>query len=122
MKSADRVLNEVIQKDPRFPADAYRFLFEALRFTVSKLPKERHVTGQELLDGIRHFALDQFGGMARAVLGHWNIHRTEDIGAMVFNLVNANLMGKTEADTPDDFKNGYDFDKAFPRDYSPGNN
>lgn len=116
------MLKELVQKDPRYPVDAYRFLFDALRFTVGRMPKQRHVTGQELLDGIRRLALQQFGGMARTVLRHWNIHKTEDFGDMVFNLVEAELMGRTETDSRDDFRNGYDFNVAFPVDYTPGSN
>ena len=122
MESGEKALRYLIRNDPRYPADAYRFLFDALRHTVERMPKTRHVTGQELLEGIRDFARDQFGGMARVVLNHWNIQKTEDFGTMVFNLVNVNLMGRTEKDTIDDFRDGYDFKDAFPIDYSPGSN
>ena len=121
VQKGEEALRDVIRKDPRFPADAYRFLFEALRHTVDGLPKARHVDGHELLDGFRDYALRQFGGMARTVFRQWNIHRTEDVGDMVFNLVDANLMGRTQNDTKEDFTRGYDFEIAFPIDYSPGN-
>ena len=119
-KDGDRALRKVVKNDPRFPTEAYRFLFEALRFTVARLPETRHVSGQELLDGIREYSLQQFGGMARTVFRQWHIARTEDFGDMVFNLVGANLMGKTESDSMEDFANGYDFEKAFPIDFAPG--
>jgi uncharacterized repeat protein (TIGR04138 family) len=122
VENGEKALRQVLEKDPRFPVDAYRFLFEALRFTVDQLPAQRHVSGRELLEGVRQYALQQFGGMARTVLRHWNIRRTEDIGDMVFNLVEANLMGKTDTDSKNDFKGGYDFDQAFPVDYTPGRN
>lgn len=122
MESGERTLRDLIEKDPRFPADAYRFLFEALQHTVARLPKTRHVTGQELLEGIRDYAREQFGGMARIVLNHWNIRKTEDFGTMVFNLVSVNLMGRTERDTIEDFRDGYDFKDAFPIDFQPGRN
>lgn len=111
----ERGIRNVVEKDPRYPFEAYRFLFEALDFTVKKLGEKRHICGRELLEGIRELAVEQFGGLARMVLDGWNVRRTEDFGEMVFNLVDEGLMGKTEQDSKDDFRNGYDFDEAFPR-------
>jgi uncharacterized repeat protein (TIGR04138 family) len=113
--SPERGIREVVRKDPRYPFEAYRFLLEALQYTVNKAGEERHVSGRELLEGIRELALCQFGGLARMVLEGWNVRRTEDFGQMVFNLVDAGLMRKTDRDSMDDFRNGYDFDQAFPR-------
>jgi uncharacterized repeat protein (TIGR04138 family) len=114
-------LLDITKKDPRYSLPAYQFVFEALDFTVNKLgknpssprEKERHVTGQELLEGIGTFALQQFGYMARTVLGAWGIKRCEDFGEIVFNLVESGLMGKTESDKKEDFKRGYDFKTFF---------
>jgi uncharacterized repeat protein (TIGR04138 family) len=115
----DRRLRDLIRKDPRYPFEAYRFLFEALEHTVRRIGERRHVTGRELLDGIRSLALDQFGGLARMVLENWNIRRTDDFGEMVFNLVQAELMGKTDSDRKEDFQDVFDFEEAFPRTYVP---
>jgi uncharacterized repeat protein (TIGR04138 family) len=109
------------KKDPRYSLQAYHFVFEALDFTAQKLgkdlssprEKERHVTGQQLLEGIRKYALQQFGYMARPVLENWGVNRCEDFGEIVFNLVGNNLMGKTDSDTREDFQGGYDFKTAF---------
>lgn len=109
------------KKDSRYSLQAYHFVFEALDFTARKLgkntssprEKERHVTGQQLLEGIREFALQQFGYMARPVLENWGIKQCEDFGEIVFNLVENNLMGKTDTDKKEDFKGGYDFKTAF---------
>ena len=111
----------VAKKDPRYSLQAYHFVFEALDFTTYKLSKdplsprekERHVTGKQLLEGVREFALQQFGYMARPVLDTWGIKRCEDFGEIVFNLVESGLMGRTESDTKEDFKGGYDFETAF---------
>jgi uncharacterized repeat protein (TIGR04138 family) len=72
-----------------------------------------HVTGQQLLDGIREFALTQYGPMARTVLNEWGIRRCEDFGDIVFNMVEQGLLSKTDQDSREDFKGGYDFDSAF---------
>lgn len=111
----------VTKKDPRYSLQAYHFVFESLDFTTYKLgkdplsprEKERHVTGRQLLEGAREFALQQFGYMARPVLEIWGIKRCEDFGEIVFNLVESGLMGRTESDTKEDFKGGYDFKTAF---------
>ena len=75
--------------------------------------KPRHVNGQELLDGIRQYSQEQFGPMTRTVFNHWGVNTTEDFGHIVFNLVNAKLLGKTDQDSLDDFKNVYDFKETF---------
>ena len=110
-----QIIEEVAKKDPRYPEDAYFFILRGLNFTVARLDKPRHVTGQELSDGMRFYAVEQFGPMAREVLKHWGITRTEDFGNIVFNLIEAKLLAKTESDSRDDFKGVYDFKKAFSR-------
>ncbi len=114
-ENLERSLRDLIAKDPRYPFEGYRFLFEALDHTVRRLGERRHVSGQELLEGIRILALEQFGSLARMVFDGWNVRKTDDFGEMVFHLVDAGLMGKTAQDSKEDFKNGYDFDEAFPR-------
>lgn len=107
-------LRRIQEKDRRYSPEAYRFIFEALDFTLKKGGRRGgHVTGRDLLEGIRGYATEQFGGLAPLVFRQWGVHRTEDFGEIVFNLVDAGLMGKTDADSKDDFRNGYDFDEAF---------
>ncbi len=109
-------LKGILRKDPRYKLEAYSFLMSALNFTVSKLPKPRHVTGQELVEGIREYGLEQFGPMTRTVFEHWGIRSTEDFGNIVFNLTDVGLLGKTEEDSVDDFKGVYDFE-VFDKNY-----
>src|SRR5262245_50881876 len=121
-------LAEVVQKDPRFALEAYEFLFLALNHTQRILGREPpegetpateakyHVSGQELLEGVRSLALQEFGMMARTVLRQWGVNRTDDFGDMVFNLVEAGLMSKTDRDTRADFHDLYNLDEAL-RDY-----
>jgi uncharacterized repeat protein (TIGR04138 family) len=103
----------VLTKDARYKADAYEFVMQALWFTQKRLDRQSDVSGQELLEGIREFALEQYGPMAKAVFQHWGINKTDDFGEIVFNMVEVGLMGKSEKDSPDDFKNFYDFNQAF---------
>jgi uncharacterized repeat protein (TIGR04138 family) len=106
-------ISEVVRKDPRFRPEAYYFLFEALEYTLSRMGARRHVCGQELLEGVREFALDRFGFLARTVFYEWGITATEHFGEIVFNLVNADLLMRNETDTLRDFEDGYDFEEAF---------
>jgi uncharacterized repeat protein (TIGR04138 family) len=119
-KSFSEAIEEIIQKDNRYSAAAYAFLMEALNFTMKKLPKPMHVTGQELLEGIKVVGLKEFGPMARSVFEHWGIKKTDDFGEMVFNMVDAGLMSKTEKDSKEDFRGVYDFEEVFEKDYEYG--
>ncbi|MDQ7779092.1 MAG: hypothetical protein RDV41_05220 [Planctomycetota bacterium] len=101
-------------KDPRYPGGAYRFVMEALELTVKKLGERRHVTGRELLEVIRDYAKEEFGVLAKTVFDVWGISKTNDFGNIVFNLVEAGVMGKTEKDSVADFNEVYSFDAAFP--------
>jgi uncharacterized repeat protein (TIGR04138 family) len=112
------MIEMVLKQDSRYHRDAYDFVREALDFTQKKVCKDtkkiiRHVSGQELLDGIREFALSQYGPMTLMVFDEWGIHRCEDFGEIVFNMVENGILSKTPTDTREDFKGGYDFQKAF---------
>jgi uncharacterized repeat protein (TIGR04138 family) len=121
-------LEEIVRRDGRYAYEAYEFVFAALAFTQHKLgrqPPERddegqpqhHVTGPELLDGVRELALNQFGLLARTVLRCWGVERTDDFGEIVFNLVEARLMSKTDEDSRADFHAIYDMDQALVQDF-----
>ena len=120
----DEVLEQVVKADPRYHRDAYHFLREALDYTqraISKANKGklRHVTGQELLAGLRAFALQQFGPMTLTLLHEWGVRRCEDFGELVFNLIDHGILSKTDTDTRLDFAGGYDFDEAFRKPFLP---
>lgn len=121
----DEILDQITSKDARYHRDSYFFLREALDYTQKSVVKNsegkqvRHVSGQELLGGIRDFALEQFGPMAITLLTEWGITRCEDFGEMVFNLVEARVLSKTEEDSRADFIGGYDFEVAFRQPFLP---
>ena len=106
-------VTEIAKHDGRYAREAYFFVSESLSFTQEMLDQKGHVTGQELLEGVKRYALSEFGYMARVVFESWGVNRTEDVGEIVFNMVNHSLLGKTETDTMEDFKDGYDFRKVF---------
>jgi uncharacterized repeat protein (TIGR04138 family) len=122
-------LADLVRRDPRYAYEAYEFVFEALKHTqkllgrpvpegtAAKAGPDHHVTGRELLQGVRDLALREYGLMARTVFHLWGIDRTDDFGEIIFNLVEANLMSKTPSDSRADFHNVYDLDQALVRDY-----
>ena len=106
-------VTEIAKHDDRYSKEAYFFVSESLSFTQEMLDRKGHVTGRELLEGMKRYALDEYGYMARVVLESWGVKRTEDVGEIVFSMVNHSLLGKTETDTHEDFEDGYDFKKVF---------
>ena len=113
VKELFKTIDKICARSPRYAPESYLFTLAALHFTVAALPEPRHVTGPELLAGIRQYALDQFGAMSRAVFEHWGVQATEDFGRIVFALVEAQVLGKTEEDSLEDFREVYAFDESF---------
>jgi uncharacterized repeat protein (TIGR04138 family) len=120
---------EIVRRDPRYSYEAYEFVFAALAYTQKALGREprgeageeagatNHVSGPELLRGARDFALREFGLMARTVFRRWGINRTDDVGEIIFNLIEANLMSKTPEDSRRDFHDVFDLDQELVNGY-----
>ena len=123
--SFEEAIDQIAAQDRRYHREAYFFLREALDHTqklTGKPPKKNevhHVSGQELLNGIREYALQQFGPMTLAVLEEWGVKCCLDFGEIVFNMVETKLLAKTEQDSREDFRNGYDFHEAFRKPFLP---
>jgi uncharacterized repeat protein (TIGR04138 family) len=120
----EEAVDLIAARDRRYSKDAYVFVREALDHTQKMIgkPKKdeiRHVSGQELLGGIRDYALQQYGPMTITVLDEWGVRRCEDFGELVFNMVESGLLAKTDKDSHDDFKNGYSFEEAFRQPFLP---
>jgi uncharacterized repeat protein (TIGR04138 family) len=112
----DEALRRILARDPRYRADAYPFVLEALDYTIRRRGKgQKHVTGPELLEGFRDHAIETFGYLARAVLREWGIRTTDDVGELVFHLIEEDLLQKTADDRREDFHAVYAFDEAFDR-------
>ena len=117
-------LIQVAQDAGNYPFEAYEFVQRGLSYTVQKVhgtavdpDASRHVSGQQLCEGLREFALAQWGLLARVVLRRWNITGTHDFGRIVFALIEHGQMQRTQEDTVDDFRNVYDFKSAFDHAY-----
>lgn len=109
----EEAFEELLRQDPRYSREAYEFVSEALEYTVSQLPERRHVSGRELSEGIREYALKEFGPLAREVFRSWGLNKTADFGEIVFNLIDIGVMSRTQNDTREDFHNVYDIGTAF---------
>jgi uncharacterized repeat protein (TIGR04138 family) len=117
LQFADEVLDRLQERNPRFHAHSYVFVLHALHSVISSLEAPRHVSGQELAEGVRKLALDRFGPLARTVLEHWGIHDTDDVGRVVFAMVEQGILIKQDGDQPEDFTDVYDFEEAFELNY-----
>ena len=126
----DEVIEKIVALDPRYDRDVYHFVKDALDYTQRHVRKtganppdkaNRHVSGRQLLEGIREYGLELYGPMTEHVFEEWGVRRCEDFGEIVFNLVEHGngMFGKTEEDSRDDFKGGYDFDEAFLKPFRP---
>lgn len=122
--SFHEIVDQIEREHPGFNKQVYFFMREALDFTIKLFDKplegpSRHVTGGELLDGIRKYALKEFGPITLTVLNRWGIHRCEDFGDVVFIMVEKGVLGKTDEDRREDFSGGYDFETAFRKPFLP---
>lgn len=117
----------VSRDDNRYHPEAYIFLRDSLEATLKRRKKAKkevsgHVAAPELLDGFRIHALNEFGPMSMTVLEYWGVRSCEDVGHMVFNLVQAGVFGKTDEDTIDRFIGTFDFHSAFVYPFQSGQN
>lgn len=116
-KSFNDIVESICDKDIRYKQDAYDFVMEALSYTQKRFNRPKHVTGEELLEGIKNLLLDRYGPLTMTVLHFWGIRRTEDIGNIVFNLVENKVLSKKDDDTIEHFRNAYDFEEVFNIEY-----
>ena len=130
MKSPLQAMRDLLEEDPRFKFEAYQFIRESLQYahehmnlpdaahasessSSSPVPAPRHVTGQQLCHACRQYALDQYGYLAKVVLGRWGVRSTSDLGDLVYNLIRIEQMRKSDTDRREDFDDVFSFDDAF---------
>lgn len=117
-------VEKICRQDKRYNQEAYAFLRDSLEATMKRRKKTRkdpgsHVGAEELLDGFRIHAINEFGPMSLMVLNYWGLQSSEDVGNMVFNLVNAEVFGKTDEDTIESFRDVFDFTEVFVEPFRP---
>ena len=117
LQFADDVLDQLQEPNPRFHARSYVFVLQALHSVIGSLDAPRHISGRELTEGLREMAIGRYGPLARTVLEHWGIHGTEDVGRVVFAMVEQGILVRQEEDRPEDFVDLFDFEEAFDLNY-----
>ena len=116
----EEVLDELQERNPRFHARSYEFVMQALQTVIQSLDEPRHISGRELTEGVRELAIGRYGLLAKAVLEHWGIHETEDVGRVVCAMVEQGLLVKEDDDTQEDFVDLFDFEEVFETNYPWG--
>lgn len=111
------IVGAICARDQRYHPASYEFVMEALSFSQKKFKKSKHVTGHELLQGIKALLLKKFGPMTMNVLDYWGIKQTDDFGNIVYRLVEYKILSKDEQDHYESFKNAYDFTEVFDKGY-----
>lgn len=109
----EEILHKLQERDPRYDQRAYLLVLASLNHVMDGLTERRHISGRELAQGVRDVAIQRFGLMARAVLGFWGINDTEDVGRIVFALVECGVLVKQDGDRIEDFRGVFDFQEAF---------
>ncbi len=116
-------INEIVKIDSRYAADAYLFVQHAVTFTRDKMSRldgiELHITGKELLDGIRELAIQEYGPMAIDVLKEWGVTCTRDFGNIVFTMVEHSLLQARDEDSVEDFDAVFEFNVVFVKTFEP---
>ncbi len=120
----EQAVRDAVKHDPRYAPDAYHFLRDALDVTIKAMQKNRpdavsHVSGPELCEGVREYALQQFGPMVPTIFEAWNIRTTRDIGEMVFNLIHIGAFSRSDSDQVEDFEAVFQFEDAFEKPFLP---
>lgn len=129
MTSPLKAMRDLLRDDPRYKLDAYQFIRESLQFAHEHVDQiapagygaregqdpdgARHLTGQQLCEACRLYAIDQYGYLAKMVLANWGLHETGDFGELVYNLIRIEQMRKSDSDRREDFNDVYSFDDAF---------
>ncbi|MFO1485598.1 MAG: Minf_1886 family protein [Verrucomicrobiaceae bacterium] len=112
-----------VQNDPRYHPAAYELVRDALHIATRKFRDEnaddQHVSGQELLEGFREHVISEYGPLSLMILDQWGLHRGEDVGNIVYNLISVGYFGKNDGDSIEDFAGGYDFQTAFSAPFLP---
>jgi len=113
-------LGQLQRRNPRYAMAAYLFVLGGLHRRLESLERPRHITGAELAESVRDLAIERFGPLSRVVLEHWGVHATEDIGEIVFLLVDHGVLTKQDSDRREDFTGLFSFEEAFEHGYPWG--
>ncbi len=122
MSSFSETVDSIVAAFPDYPSEAYHFIRNGLDFTVKRLHSDaagppRHVSGRQLAEGLRDYALQEFGPMASFTLASWNLRSTEDFGVIVYKLIDAGLLAQSPDDSIEDFSSLFSLAAALAEPY-----
>ena len=117
IRLAEGILERIHAVDTSYDDRAYLFILAALEYCQQRREERGHISGDELAWACRDLARDQFGLTSRTVLSHWAIESTEDIGRIVYVLIEVKLLMPNDGDSIQDFESVYDFESAFEEEY-----
>ena len=112
-----RAVDKTAGADGRYEKYAWRFVLSGVESTIEMLHVNRHISSEELIEGLKVIASRQFGPMAKEVLNHWGVYTTRDLGNIVFGLIAAKLLESSDEDSIEDFDDVFDFQQVFEEDY-----
>ena len=112
-ETPEKSVEQVAREAGHYDVQAYYFVFEALEWLMTRLGERRHVSGAELAEAIRDLAVERFGMLAGSVLSSWGLTETADFGRIVYALIEAGQMSRTDDDDIRDFDDVYNFECAF---------
>jgi uncharacterized repeat protein (TIGR04138 family) len=121
-------VRRICERDKRFVPALYFFVRHGLDYLVKKRAEEsqqaagtphQHISGRQLLEGLREYALSEYGPAAYALLTRWGIQKSSDFGDIVFSLIAENMLGKSPNDRREDFDNGFDLELGLLEPFEP---
>ncbi len=98
-----RKINDFYAQTGKYHPDAYEFITSCVIEQVNSLEKARHLSAVELLDGLKNQLYRNFGFLAANVLEAWDINTASDIGEIVFDLIDLNILSAADDDKRSDF-------------------
>ncbi|HPS54772.1 MAG TPA: hypothetical protein PLP05_04165 [Sedimentisphaerales bacterium] len=109
-----RNIEKIALKDGRFSPEIVKFVYEGLNYSVEKLvSRPDHISGQTLCRGLKMFAIENWGRLAKLVLNNSGVKTTRDFGEIVYLMIENKWMSAQPTDTIEDFDNVYDFQTVF---------
>lgn len=105
-----------------YAEEAYSFVRESMETAkeqCGKTGENTHVSAKELYMGTCKHALESFGPLAPEVLAYWGVSSADDIGAIVYNLIEAGVFGRSKGDTREQFHDLPPLQEILDEPYSP---
>ncbi|MBN1124658.1 MAG: hypothetical protein JXA82_06600 [Sedimentisphaerales bacterium] len=127
MTEPKKSIEEIACEDGRYNVQALKFVYEGLGATIQRIREAesqeeedagpRHISGEELAYGLANLAMERWGRLARMVWRQWGVHRTRDLGEIVYLMIRYGWMSAQEEDRIEDFDDVFDFEALFEKQF-----